>query len=129
MLGMANKVLVDTSVLVGLQRNDREIVRSFYKLSDSIQISRISACELIFGSRNKKEKEINKAFLQDFPIIEVDADISQYAYVLLDKYGLKNKFGVADSLIAGTAIINDLDIWTGNIKHFQIIKELSIYRV
>ena len=127
--GMANKILVDTSILIGLQRNDQETVRIFYKLADYIQISRISACELVFGSRNKKEKKINKNFLSNFPIIEIDTYISQYAYILLDKYGLENKFGIADSLIAGTAIVNDYTLWTNNIRHFRIIKELSLYEI
>ena len=127
--GMANKILVDTSILIGLQRNDQETVRIFYKLADYIQISRISACELVFGSRNKKEKKINKNFLSNFPIIEIDTYISQYAYILLDKYGLENKFGIADSLIAGTAIVNNYTLWTNNIRHFRIIKELSLYEI
>ena len=126
---MANKILVDTSILIGLQRNDQETVRIFYKLADYIQISRISACELVFGSRNKKEKKINKNFLSNFPIIEIDTYISQYAYILLDKYGLENKFGIADSLIAGTAIVNNYTLWTNNIRHFRIIKELSLYEI
>ncbi|MBI2620920.1 PIN domain-containing protein [candidate division WWE3 bacterium] len=124
---VGKKILADTSVLIGLQRNDKEVASIFYKLADSVQISRISACELIFGSRNKKEKNINKTFLSNFPIVEIDADTSQYAYILLDKYGLKNKFGIADSLIAGTAVVNDLALWTDNTKHFQIIKGLTFY--
>ena len=128
--GMASKsvILADTSILIGLQRGDPKIIPQFDKIADSIHISRISTCELIYGSRDKKEKNINKTFLNNFPIIEINEDISQYSYVLLDKYGLKNRFGIADSLLAGTAIINDLAFWTGNTKHFRVIKELTFYK-
>ncbi len=122
-------ILVDTSILIGLQRANPDIVTKFTKLSNSIHISRISACELVYGSRNTKEKKINKSFLANFPIIEIEADISHCAYILLDKYTLKNKFGIADSLLASTAIINKYAFWTSNVKHFRQIKELSLYNV
>ena len=126
---MASKsaILADTSILIGLQRGDRGIVPHFDKIADRIHISRISACELIYGARNKKEKDINKTFLSNLPIIEINDDISKFAYVLLDKYGLKNKFGIADYLIASTAILNELAFWTSNMKHFKVIKELTLF--
>ena len=128
--GMASKsaILADTSILIGLQRGDRGIVPHFDKIADRIHISRISACELIYGARNKKEKDINKTFLNNFPIIEINEDISQYSYVLLDKYGLKNRFGIADSLLASTSVVNDLAFWTSNMKHFRVIKELTLHK-
>ena len=126
---MASKsaILADTSILIGLQRGDRRIIPQFDKIADSIHISRISTCELIYGSRDKKEKNINKTFLNNFPIIEINEDISQYSYVLLDKYGLKNRFGIADSLLASTSVVNDLAFWTSNMKHFKVIKELTLF--
>ncbi|KKS16667.1 MAG: PilT protein domain protein [candidate division WWE3 bacterium GW2011_GWC1_41_7] len=127
---MASKsaILADTSILIGLQRGDRRIIPQFDKIADSIHISRISTCELIYGSRDKKEKNINKTFLNNFPIIEINEDISQYSYVLLDKYGLKNRFGIADSLLASTSVVNDLAFWTSNMKHFRVIKELTLHK-
>jgi predicted nucleic acid-binding protein len=33
---------------------------------------------------------------------------------------------LADALISATAVANGLEIFTGNVKHYQVIKDLSI---
>ncbi|PIR43935.1 VapC toxin family PIN domain ribonuclease [candidate division WWE3 bacterium CG10_big_fil_rev_8_21_14_0_10_32_10] len=124
---MENKILADTSVLIDLQRAKKETVKKFKYNKDSICISRITACEFIYGSRNKKEKKLNKEFIEFLLILEITAEVSELAYILLDKYSLKFNLGIADSLIASTALYNGLKLWTLNKKHFERIKELDLF--
>ena len=126
---MVNKILVDTSVLIGLQRGDGEIVELFRKVQSEVVVSRITVCEFVYGSRDRREKKINQDFLLRLKILEVDEKISISAYELIDKYGLKVKFGIADALIAASALENKLRLWTENKKHFKGIRGLKLFGV
>ncbi|MBD3366384.1 PIN domain-containing protein [candidate division WWE3 bacterium] len=126
MLGMENRILADTSVLIALQRRDPQAVSFFRKHIYKIDISRISACEFIYGSRNKGEKNINKDFLEWMYIIEIDENISERAFEIIDEYGLKVKMGVSDALIAATALEENMKLWTLNQKHFKEIKNVEL---
>ena len=125
---MVNKILADTSILIDLQKGEEQTIKPFEKYKDNISISRITACEFIYGSKNSKEKKINKDFLEALDTIEINEKISEYTYSLLDKYGLGMKFGISDALIASTSIIENLQFWTLNTRHFKRIKELKLFR-
>ena len=126
---MVDKILADTSILIDLQKGVQKSIYNFDRLKDRIIISRITVCEFIYGAKNKKEKKINKEFIEKLEVIEISEEISKYTYFLLDKYAQAVKLGIADALIAATAIIEGLSFWTLNIKHFRKIKELKIYEL
>jgi predicted nucleic acid-binding protein len=121
-----NKICLDTSILIELQKGSKKIIDELKQIEDSAAISRITACEFIYGARNKHEKKVNKEFLTGLHIFEVTEEVSKYTYTLLDKYGLGTKLSVADALIAATSVINKLPLWTLNKKHFSEIKELKL---
>ncbi|OGM19530.1 hypothetical protein A2771_02035, partial [Candidatus Woesebacteria bacterium RIFCSPHIGHO2_01_FULL_38_26b] len=121
---MVSKILADTSVLIDLQKGEEKTIKLFGKYKDNICISRITACEFIYDSKDNKEKKINKDFLEELTIIEINEKISEYTYSLLDKYGLGMKFGISDALILSMAIVENLQFWTLNTRHFRRIKEL-----
>jgi len=119
-------VLLDTSILIHAQRN-RAFALGLDDFSDALVISRIAACELIYGSRDKKEKNVNRLVTQLFKVIEVNEAISKRAFLLIDQYGLKTRLGISDALIAATAIEEDLVLWTLNTKHFEMIEEVELF--
>lgn len=125
---MEDKILADTAILIGLQRGDEQVVKKFDQLKNRVVVSRITVCELIFGSRDQQEKRINQEFLSYLDILEIDERVSVLCYELMDKYGLKMRLGIADALIAATAVVHGLLLWTENIKHFQMIKEVKLFK-
>jgi len=125
---MDNKILAETSILIDLQKGVQKTINVFDKYLDQITISRITACEFIYGSKNANEKKLNKDFIDKLAITEINEEISKYAYFLLDKYALATKFGIADTLIASTAVIEDFHLWTLNTRHFERIKELKLFK-
>lgn len=82
---MESSILIDTSILIALQRGEEKTVALFSKYIKAIYISQITACEFIYGSQNSKEKCINKDFLNQFNIVEVTEEISRIAYHILDR--------------------------------------------
>jgi len=125
---MESNILADTSILIELQRKNKVVVEEFSKLKNRILISRITACELLYGSRNKKEKEINLAFIKMLNILEIDKEASLLTFSLIKKYGLKTELGISDVLLAASAISNKIPFWTVNIKHFDKISELNVFK-
>ena len=124
---MAIKTLIDTSVLIEMQKHNSKVVSTFHKQIDSVQISRIAACETVLGSRDRKERRINLNFIDSMDIVEINKEISLLAFNLIIKYGLKTRLGIADALIAATAIINKNLLWTMDTKHFTPVKELNLF--
>ena len=125
---MADKILADTSILIDLQKGEDNTILTFDKIKELACISRITACEFIYGSTSKKEKHVNKDFIERLEIIDISEEISKYAYFLLDKYNLGIKFGISDAIIAATAITRGYMLWTRNLKHFKRIKELKLFQ-
>jgi len=45
----------------------------------------------------------------------------------MEEYSLSHRLSIPDALIASTAIVNDLELFTLNLKDFRFIKGLKLY--
>jgi len=122
--------LIDSDVLIDAARGHLE-ARAF--LNDQnrtfhLQISTISAMELIVGCRNKIELSQTKRFLEPVRILPVDPNISDTAYSLIQTFTLSYGLMIPDALIAATALENGLTLMTKNTRHFQMIPKLEVVR-
>ena len=90
-------------------------------------LTSITQMELIVGSLNKADlNRINKNIHQ-FRIALIDNNISQSAIKLLQTYRLSHGLALPDSLIAATALILDLELFTYNIKDYKFIDGLVLF--
>ena len=122
--------LIDSDVLIDAARGHLE-ARVF--LNDQsrafhVQISTISAMELIVGCRNKIELSQTKRFLEPVRILPVNPNISGTAYDLIQEFTLSHGLMIPDALIAATALENGLTLMTKNTRHFQMIPKLEVVR-
>lgn len=120
-------MIVDSTVLVDLV-NGKPEAKSFLLAHETLATSRVNVMELLFGSRSKKEL---RGFLKQFSalkfeIVEVSESVSKLAGSLLEKHVLSNRLGVADALIAATALVREETLATHNLKHFKPIKGLNL---
>lgn len=125
---MENDLLLDTSILIQSQRGYSEIRELLVKYAKRICTSRIVACEIILGSRDKLELASNKELLERIPIIDIDKEISRKTFYFIEKYTLKHKLYVADALILATAFVRKAKLWTLDLKHFATIKEIELFK-
>lgn len=65
--------------------------------------------------------------VSNLTILPVDIDISRISLELLRKYVLSHKLTVPDALIAATALVFSIPIYTLNVKDFVYIKGLLLY--
>jgi predicted nucleic acid-binding protein len=122
-------ILCDTNILIEIYRNNVRIVSLISYLGiDNITISDVTRAELLVGVRNKHEMQILSQELNLLTILPIQSDISSMAILLLENFYLSHRLDFHDALIAATAIYNDFELYTLNLKHFVFIPELRIYR-
>ena len=91
-----------------------------------IQISVVSAMELIAGCRNKTEMTELQRFFQRCTLLPITATISQIAFQLMESFYLSHGLILPDALIAATALEHDLTLYTRNIRHFRMIPKSKV---
>lgn len=128
------KVICDTDVMIDYwdvfqkrHASTKEILDSKIIL-DNVVLTAITKMELISGATNKSDfNKINK-YIQRFNIALINKDITLKAFELLEKYKLSHGLGIPDCIIASTAIVSQLELFTYNVKDFSFISGLRLYK-
>ncbi|MEL7121853.1 MAG: type II toxin-antitoxin system VapC family toxin [Bacteroidota bacterium] len=75
--------------------------------------------ELYQGMGNKKELQVMKKRINYFDILQVNSQISKLAIYLIDEYNLSHGLTIPDAIIGASAIIQEIELYTYNIKDFK----------
>ena len=120
-------MLIDTDVLIWYMKGNKKAFKLIENLNGFF-ISTVTYIELIQGMRNNNElNELRKAFRQwNTKILYIDEEISLKAMFFVERHYLSNSLKLADALIAATALGNGIPILTGNDKHYNVIKEITV---
>ncbi|MBI4034958.1 MAG: type II toxin-antitoxin system VapC family toxin [Candidatus Chisholmbacteria bacterium] len=117
--------LLDTNVFVDYFRGQIH-VKDYFKKQTEIVCSVVTAAELIQGSRNKREQNVNRRLLAKIKVLSITPAISSKMLSLMETYALSHGLEIPDALIGATAIEENLILVTANIKHFSFIKGLKL---
>jgi len=120
-------MIFDTDVLTWYLRGNRKAARAV-DAEDARSISLVSYMELLQGARNKQEAHAIKGFLKDFGFttLPLSENIGYRASIYVEEYALAHAIGVADALVAATAVEECESLLSANTKHFRCIKELQL---
>ncbi len=120
-------MLLDTDVLIWVLRGNTKAAR-WVDHAEPRLISAITYMELVQGARNRQELRSIKSFLTDlrFEVVPLSENTGHRAAIYVEEYGLAEGLGVADALIAATAVERNLILCTGNRKHYKAIKDLEM---
>lgn len=121
------KIVLDTNILIEILKDNTLIVSTFNHTSSKFAISSISAMELYYGARDKKELQELKKFITFFDTIEFDTVISTTATLLIETYAKSHNLTIPDALIAATSIKYNYPLWTLNVKDFHYIDGLNLF--
>ena len=122
-------ILCDTNILIELYKNNFVVIAELRKIgSKKIAISTITQAELYYGALNKRELQRIKRHLSQLEILAVDISVSKQFMQLMENYVLSHKLTIPDALIAATALVHNLDLYTLNQKDFRFISNLRLYR-
>ena len=113
--------LIDTDILIDAERAVPQAVTFLAQqlTATGVQISIVSAMELIAGCRNAKELVVVRQFLQSVTVLPLDAQSSQVGHQLMDAYFLSHGLLIPDALIAATALANGLTLYTKTSSTFR----------
>lgn len=122
-------VVLDTDILIDHLRGFTKakiFLALFDEKSISGMISTLTVMELLSGKSASEEiKRIKiEKLLSLFKTVDVTFAIAEKAGELRRKYSTNP----IDSIIAATAISNNLKVVTCNISHYQIIEGLTIWK-
>ncbi len=124
-------MLVDTDVLIWNQRGNARAAELLDGLPP-FSISAVTWMELVQGSRSKDELKVLRQALHFWQarIHAIDEEISARAMFLVEAFFLSHGMGMADALIAATALDLGQPLLTANDKHYRHIDgiDLQVFR-
>jgi hypothetical protein len=120
-------MIFDTDVLIWCLRGYARAAKVI-ESAESRAISVVSYMELIQGARDRRELALIRSFLKDvgFQTLPLTEGIGHRAAIYMEEYALKSALGVADALVAATAVEAHEPLCSGNAKHFRSITELDL---
>lgn len=121
-------VLCDTNIIIEFFKGNHKTLKEIEQIGfDNIAISAITVMELYYGALNKKELHKIKKCIYSLNVHQIDSYISEIAIELIEEYSKSHNLMIPDAIIAATAILQQIEIFTYNIKDFHFIKELKLY--
>jgi len=121
-------VLCDTNIFIEVYKDNPSIITALKSIGQvNIAISDVTRAELLYGARNKLEHKIIKQDLEKLFILPISSAISAYAVNLIEQYTLSHNLNLPDALIAATAIIHNIELYTINLKDFRFLTDISLF--
>ena len=115
-------MLVGTDVLIDYLKDNTSAANFIEANIDRISVCSITIAELYQGVRGGEEKEILDSFVAELRVLSVTSEIAVDAGLLKRKYGKSHSSGLADCIIAATAICHGVSLKTLNLKHFPMLE-------
>lgn len=121
-------LLIDSDVIIELTRKSQKALDALteYQKHYRLCVSSITRYELLIGSRNKQELRDLLQLLGTFETLPLNEIIAHYAERLLLAYNLSHNLQLADSLIASTVLVYQIELLSRNKKDFAYIQDLKL---
>ncbi len=115
------KPLVDTDIWIDYLCGHPLAVACVKQLPERVWISAVSVAELHAGVRESAEREALALLISSLDVADLTAAITARGGLLRRDYGRSHGVGLNDALIAATALEQDLQLLTLNIKHYPAL--------
>lgn len=123
-------VLCDTNIFIHAFNGDAKTISALQSIGyDNILLSSITVMELYQGMGNKEELQEMKKKIKYYDVIEVDVETSKLATQLIDQFNLSHGLLIPDAIIAASALIHRIELFTYNVKDFQFIPDIKLYKI
>ena len=120
---MKKQILVDTDVIVDFLRGYAKAISYVENHSAEIVLSSIVVAELYAGVRDDERAKLDD-FLALFPILPITSEIAKAGGLFKRDYHKSYGIGLADALMAATAVTENAELKTLNTKHYPMLKGL-----
>lgn len=123
---MSGSLLVDTDVLIDVLRGREEAIDWLGPRSRQVVLSAITVAELYAGVRGESEQAVLDDMVGLFPVLPVTFDVSKHGGLFRQRFGPSHGVGLADALIAATAVYHQALLVTLNTKHFPMLERVEM---
>ena len=123
---MSKPQLLDTDVLIDYLRGSDPAVRYFAEAQERLLISAVSVAELYAGVKGEAEEIQLADFIASFEIAEIDFPTARQGGLFRNQYFRSHGVGLADALIAASAIRCAACLITLNQKHFPMLSDVEV---
>lgn len=121
-------ILLDTDVLIDIQRGYPLAVSWLAELPEIPAVAGYVAMELMQSAQNKRQIEQAKQLVKPLQVVWPSSDDCMVALANFEAYHLSHNLGLLDALIAATAVAYSATLYTHNIKHYRVVPNLDIER-
>jgi len=122
-------VLIDSDILIEVNRaRDTAILARWDQLSRGttpLLCSPVTVAELRHGARQQELGALNAVFAA-ISSIPIDFNIGIRAGEYIGQYAKSHNVELGDALIAATAALHNLSLWTRNRKHYPM-EDITFY--
>ncbi len=122
-------ILVDSDVIIEALRGRNTAVGARWNDLASggalVLYSPVTAAEIWHGARESERESISRLF-SVMSCVPIDAEIGRRAGDYLRLYRPSHQLDLGDALIAATAVLHNVALWTRNRKHYPM-RELRFY--
>lgn len=116
-------VLIDSDILIEVSRaRDQAVLARWDELSRSeiaLLCSPVTVAELWHGARPREQGTL-EALFATIHCVSIDSKIGVRAGDYLRQYAKSHQVELGDALIAATASIHNLELWTRNRRHYPM---------
>jgi predicted nucleic acid-binding protein len=123
---MSAGVLIDTDVLIDYLRGQPQAVSYLEDEEATLHVSAITLGELYAGVREGRERSALESFITAFLILSVEPETAIQGGLLCRDYRKSHGVGLADALVAATAMQHELELVTLNQKHYPMLKSVRV---
>jgi tRNA(fMet)-specific endonuclease VapC len=121
-------ILLDTCILIDYLRGDKKVIAELNKIgNENICVNDVILMELFRGAINKSDLKFIKNSIKEFYILEINQNIIGLAKNIIERYFLSHHTHIEDSIIAATALVYDLSLYTYNLKDYDYIQLIDFY--
>jgi predicted nucleic acid-binding protein len=122
-------ILCDSNIFISAFNGRQDTIDELQKIGlDNILLPAMVIMELYQGMGNKKELNQMKKRLKHYSVLQIDKTTSEIAVSLIDSYHLSHGLKIPDALIAASALISGLELYTYNLKDFSFITSIKLYK-
>lgn len=121
-------ILIDTDVLIEYLRGNETVVGNitgYYNLKKRLCFSPVTRAEIVVGLR-KGEEEVTSNLFNLMECLKIDDAVGHKAGEYMKAFRASHSLEIADALIASTAFINNVSLWSLNKKHYPM-KDIELF--
>ena len=116
-------LLLDTDVLIRAWRGDAQLVE--WLDEQHAGIDTIARLEFLQGA-NKRQAARALKFIEKFDFVPFSPEVSLVADRLIRQYSHAKGLRLGDALMASTALVEQLPLYSFNTRHFDFIEGLTL---